>query len=257
MHADAAHPWTVPELAAVSGLSRAAFARSFQHALGQAPMQYLTDWRMTLARDHLRSRRADARADRRAYRLRLALRLCRGFPPPPRTPARPLAPTRAGPTRHQSGSARRRHPHPMTAPPLAQMRAPDYRAGAHLLRRPPSARINRAHTPRLSHCEGRPLRRTWRSSAAGAPCCGSRAFASAPNASVASTRGPLAGSQGRADQSRLWPGRGLQPDARPSRACFSPPESECARYRPHPRPPPRSRLGTCGDGPGAPHEQRC
>lgn len=55
MHADAAHPWTVPELAAVSGLSRAAFARSFQQALGQAPMQYLTDWRMTLARDHLRT----------------------------------------------------------------------------------------------------------------------------------------------------------------------------------------------------------
>jgi AraC-like DNA-binding protein len=54
MHEDAARSWTVPELAAVSGLSRAAFARSFQQALGQAPMQYLTDWRMTLARDHLR-----------------------------------------------------------------------------------------------------------------------------------------------------------------------------------------------------------
>ena len=27
----------------------------FQLALGQAPMQYLTDWRMTLARDHLRA----------------------------------------------------------------------------------------------------------------------------------------------------------------------------------------------------------
>jgi AraC-like DNA-binding protein len=54
MHADAARSWTVPELAAVSGLSRAAFARSFQQVLGQAPMQYLTDWRMTLARDHLR-----------------------------------------------------------------------------------------------------------------------------------------------------------------------------------------------------------
>jgi AraC-like DNA-binding protein len=54
IHADAARPWTVPELAAVSGLSRAAFARSFQQALGQAPMQYLTEWRMTLARDHLR-----------------------------------------------------------------------------------------------------------------------------------------------------------------------------------------------------------
>ena len=58
IHDDAAHPWTVPELAAVSGLSRAAFARSFQRALGQAPMQYLTDWRMTLARDYLRTGQA-------------------------------------------------------------------------------------------------------------------------------------------------------------------------------------------------------
>jgi AraC-like DNA-binding protein len=55
IHDDAAHAWTVPELAAVSGLSRAAFARSFQRALGQAPMQYLTSWRMTLARDYLRT----------------------------------------------------------------------------------------------------------------------------------------------------------------------------------------------------------
>jgi AraC-like DNA-binding protein len=55
MHEDAARSWTVPELAAVSGLSRAAFARAFQESLGQAPMQYLTDWRMTLARDHLRT----------------------------------------------------------------------------------------------------------------------------------------------------------------------------------------------------------
>jgi AraC-like DNA-binding protein len=54
MHADPARAWTVPEMAAISGLSRAAFARSFQLALGQAPMRYLTDWRMTLARDHLR-----------------------------------------------------------------------------------------------------------------------------------------------------------------------------------------------------------
>ena len=55
VHTDAAHPWTVPELAALSGLSRAAFARIFQLALGQAPMHYLTEWRMTLARDHLRA----------------------------------------------------------------------------------------------------------------------------------------------------------------------------------------------------------
>jgi len=55
MHEDAGHPWTVPELAAISGLSRAAFARTFRDVLGQTPMQYLTDWRMALARDHLRT----------------------------------------------------------------------------------------------------------------------------------------------------------------------------------------------------------
>jgi AraC-like DNA-binding protein len=55
IYTDPANPWTVPELAALSGLSRAAFARAFQQTLGQAPMQYLTDWRMTLARDHLRT----------------------------------------------------------------------------------------------------------------------------------------------------------------------------------------------------------
>lgn len=55
MHEDASHAWTVPELAAISGLSRAAFARAFRATLGQAPLQYLTDWRMTLARDHLRT----------------------------------------------------------------------------------------------------------------------------------------------------------------------------------------------------------
>jgi AraC-like DNA-binding protein len=55
MHEDASRSWTVPELAALSGLSRATFARAFQESLGQAPMQYLTEWRMTLARDYLHS----------------------------------------------------------------------------------------------------------------------------------------------------------------------------------------------------------
>jgi AraC-like DNA-binding protein len=55
VHEDAGRPWSVPELAKISGLSRAAFARTFGDALGQTPMQYLTDWRMTLARDYLRN----------------------------------------------------------------------------------------------------------------------------------------------------------------------------------------------------------
>ncbi|MFE3227881.1 cupin domain-containing protein [Nocardia sp. NPDC059228] len=55
IHSDPGHPWTVPELAALSRLSRPAFARHFERALGQPPLQYLTEWRMTLARDHLRT----------------------------------------------------------------------------------------------------------------------------------------------------------------------------------------------------------
>jgi AraC-like DNA-binding protein len=53
IHTKAEQPWTVTELARLSGMSRASFARVFQHGLGQAPMQYLTDWRMTIARDLL------------------------------------------------------------------------------------------------------------------------------------------------------------------------------------------------------------
>jgi AraC-like DNA-binding protein len=54
MHDDPAHPWTVGELASEVGLSRAAFARRFNDVVGQAPLTYLTDWRMALAREQLR-----------------------------------------------------------------------------------------------------------------------------------------------------------------------------------------------------------
>lgn len=55
MHQDAGKPWTVEDLARLGHMSRASFARIFQQVLGQTPMQYLTDWRMTLARDLLLS----------------------------------------------------------------------------------------------------------------------------------------------------------------------------------------------------------
>ena len=47
------HPWTVASLAAVAGLSRAAFARRFTTTIGQAPMTYLTHHRLDLAADLL------------------------------------------------------------------------------------------------------------------------------------------------------------------------------------------------------------
>lgn len=55
MHGDTRKPWTVDELARMSNMSRATFARVFQEVLGDAPMRYLTDWRMTVARDLLRT----------------------------------------------------------------------------------------------------------------------------------------------------------------------------------------------------------
>jgi AraC-like DNA-binding protein len=58
VHASAGKPWTVGDLARLCNMSRATFARVFRQVLGQAPMQYLTDWRMTLARDLLRAQEA-------------------------------------------------------------------------------------------------------------------------------------------------------------------------------------------------------
>jgi len=58
VHTNAAKPWTVDGLARLCNMSRATFARVFHQALGQAPMQYLTDWRMTLARDLLLAQEA-------------------------------------------------------------------------------------------------------------------------------------------------------------------------------------------------------
>ncbi len=54
MHADMAHRWTVRELAGISHMSRSAFAASFKSKVGTAPLEYLIEWRMSLARDALR-----------------------------------------------------------------------------------------------------------------------------------------------------------------------------------------------------------
>ncbi|GAA2024406.1 AraC family transcriptional regulator [Catenulispora yoronensis] len=54
VHTDPAHRWTVAELAAAAGMSRAAFAARFAELVGQPPLTYLTDWRMTVAADLLR-----------------------------------------------------------------------------------------------------------------------------------------------------------------------------------------------------------
>ncbi len=53
VHADVGHPWTLQELAEISHMSRSAFAQSFKDHVGVPPLEYLIQWRMSLARDAL------------------------------------------------------------------------------------------------------------------------------------------------------------------------------------------------------------
>jgi AraC-like DNA-binding protein len=55
MHEQPAHGWTGDELAERVGLSPSALRQRFADVLGQAPMQYLTRWRLALAAATLRS----------------------------------------------------------------------------------------------------------------------------------------------------------------------------------------------------------
>lgn len=87
IHESPEHPWSVPELAARSGLSASAFARAFQSGLGQTPLQYLTGWRMAIARDLLRADRlsltgvATAIGYGSPYAFSAAFRRHHGVPP--------------------------------------------------------------------------------------------------------------------------------------------------------------------------------
>ncbi|MGW0601574.1 cupin domain-containing protein [Streptomyces sp. NPDC002776] len=59
LHADPAHPWTLPALAAKSGVSRAHLARRFHALVGQPPMTYLRQRRLALRRPQGRRRRRE------------------------------------------------------------------------------------------------------------------------------------------------------------------------------------------------------
>jgi len=54
LHNQPARPWTVAALADAVGVSRATLARRFNELVGEPPMAFLTDWRITLAADLLR-----------------------------------------------------------------------------------------------------------------------------------------------------------------------------------------------------------
>ena len=55
LHQRPGHGWTLDELARDAGLSRSALTERFARYLGQAPMAYLTDWRLELAAESLRT----------------------------------------------------------------------------------------------------------------------------------------------------------------------------------------------------------
>lgn len=67
LHGDITRAWTVPELAGVAGMSRSAFFERFTRMVGSRPMEYLTTWRMAVARDLLR--RGGAALDEVAERV--------------------------------------------------------------------------------------------------------------------------------------------------------------------------------------------
>lgn len=58
VHADPGRQWTVADMAEQALLSRSAFARRFTELMGVAPLTYLNDWRMALARERLRDTNA-------------------------------------------------------------------------------------------------------------------------------------------------------------------------------------------------------
>ncbi|MDX2066020.1 MAG: AraC family transcriptional regulator [Fimbriimonadaceae bacterium] len=55
IHADPAADWSLARMAKIAGLSRSTFADRFRRTVGQAPMSYVTRWRMLLALERLRT----------------------------------------------------------------------------------------------------------------------------------------------------------------------------------------------------------
>jgi AraC-like DNA-binding protein len=87
LHHNPAYPWTVAELAAKVGISRAALARRFTELVGEPPMAYLTGWRLAVAADLLAEPDATVAAVARqvgygsAFALSAAFKRVRGVSP--------------------------------------------------------------------------------------------------------------------------------------------------------------------------------
>ena len=93
-----AAPGRSPALADEAALSRSAFARQFTELVGLAPLAYLNDWRMALARERLRETDARLAAIATLAGLRLGVLVRRGLQAPPRRRPRTVARRRAAPS---------------------------------------------------------------------------------------------------------------------------------------------------------------
>ena len=100
IHNNPAHPWTVAELAAAAGASRAALARRFNALVGEPPMTLLTGRRIALAADLLREPGATVGSVARQVGYGSPFALSAAF-----TRVRGISPQR-----HRAGSAGRASP---------------------------------------------------------------------------------------------------------------------------------------------------
>ncbi len=69
VHADPARRWTVDDIAREAGASRTVLAERFNAVMGQAPIEYVTAWRMQLAADRIRNSERQPRGHSRRRRL--------------------------------------------------------------------------------------------------------------------------------------------------------------------------------------------
>ncbi|MFJ5295606.1 AraC family transcriptional regulator [Pseudomonas sp. NPDC088368] len=87
LHAAPYKAWTVPELASVASMSRSSFADHFSATVGEAPLRYLTRWRLHLASEMLSggSMRVSEVAERVGYAsdaaFSRAYKACFGYSP--------------------------------------------------------------------------------------------------------------------------------------------------------------------------------
>ncbi|MEW1586070.1 AraC family transcriptional regulator [Micromonospora vinacea] len=87
MHDAPGRPWTLASLAAQAGVSRSTLAKRFTTLVGEPPLTYLTDWRMTVAADLLAESNATVAAVARhlgyadAFGFSAAFKLVHGMSP--------------------------------------------------------------------------------------------------------------------------------------------------------------------------------